>query len=148
MGVRVPEELTQRQASFLIHRNALSQQKIPLDPVTALTAETHRNPALSVHHAVPGNAGRELEPPQGPTHLTRTTKGTDQISDLAVGRQPTVGNTGHLAPDTLIKRAAGDVRFNGGILGRDLDGDGSADFSIVVPDPKAWKNPNLLLSPD
>ncbi|WP_186494837.1 hypothetical protein [Synechococcus sp. A15-62] len=48
----------------------------------------------------------------------------------------------------MIKRAAGDVRFNGGILGRDLDGDGSADFPIVVPDPKAWKNPNLLLSPD
>ena len=53
---------------------------------------------------------------------------------------------GHLAPDTLIKRAAGDVRFNGGILGRDLDGDGSADFSIVVPAPKALKAPNLLLT--
>ena len=148
MGVRVPEELTQRQASLRIHRNALSQQQVALDPVTALTAEAHRNPPLSVHHAVPGNGGRELETPQRPTHLTRTTKGTDQLSDLAVGRQPTMGDSFHLTPDTLIKRAAGDVRFNGGILGRDLDGDGSADFPIVVPDPKAWKNPNLSLSPD
>ncbi len=137
MGVRVPEELTERQASFRIHRNALSQQKVALDPVTALTAEAHRNPALSVHHAVPGNRRWELETPQGPTHLTRTTKGTDQLSDLAVGRQPPVGDPGHLAPDTLIKRAAGDVRFNRGILGRDLDGDRSANCLIVVPDPKA-----------
>ena len=123
MGVRVPEELTQRQASFRIHRNALIQQKVALDPVTALTAEAHRNPALSVHHAVPGNGGRELETSQGPTHLTCITKGTDQIGDLAVGRQAAVGDAGHLVPDTLIKRANGDVRFNGGILWRDLDRD-------------------------
>ena len=148
MGARVPEKLTQRQASFLIHRNALSQQKIPLNPVTALTAEAHRNPALSVHHAVPGNGGWEFETSQRPAHLTRTAKGTDQISDLAIGRQATVRDTRHLIPAALIKRAAGDVRFNGGILGRDLDGDGSADFLIVVPDPKAWKDPNMLLSPD
>ena len=96
---------------------------------------------------MPGNGGREFETAQRPTHLTRTTKGTDQLSDLAVGRQAAVGDAGHLAPDTLIKRAAGDVRFNGGILGRDLDGDGGADFPIVLPDPKAWKDPNLLLSP-
>jgi len=148
MGVRVPEELTQRQASFHIHRNALCQEQVPLDPVTALTAEAHRNPALSVHHAVPGNTGRELETPQGPTHLTRTTKGTNQISNLAIGRQATLGDLGHLAPDTLIERAAGDVRFNEGILGRDLDGERSADFLIVVPGTTAWKDPNLLLSPD
>ena len=148
MGVRVPEELTQGQASFLIHRNALSQQKIPLDPVTALTAEAHRNPALSIHHAVPRNRGREFEATQRPAHLSRTTKGTDQIRNLAVGRQATVGDAGHLAPDTLIKRDAGDVRFNRGILGRDLDGDRSADFLIVVPGPTAGKAPNLLLSPD
>ena len=148
MGVRVPEELTQRQASFRIHRNALCQEKIPLDPVTALTAEAHRNPPLCVHHAVPRDRGRELETPQRPTHLTRTTKGTDQLSDLAVGRQPTMGDAFHLTPDTLIKRAAGDVRFNGGILGRDLDGDRSAYCLIVVPGPKAWKTPNLLLSLD
>ena len=97
---------------------------------------------------MPGNDGRELETPQRPTHLTRTTKGTDQLSDLAVGRQAAVGDAGDLAPDTLIKRSAGDVRFHRGILGRDLDGDGSAYFPIVVPDPKAWKAPNLLLSPD
>ena len=148
MGVRVPEELTQRQASFHIHRNALCQQKIPLDPVTALTAEAHRNPALSVHYAVPRDTGRELEATQRPAHLTRTTKGTDQLSDLAVGRQPSVGDAFHLTPDTLIKRAAGDVRFNEGILGRDLDVDRSAGCLIVVPGPKAWKTPNLLLSPD
>ena len=148
MGVRVPKELTRRQASVRIHRNALCQQQVALDPVTALTAKTHRNPALSIHHAVPGNGGRELETPQRPTHLTRATKGTDQIGDLAVGRQPAVGDAGHLGPDTLIKRAAGDVRFNGGIPGLDLDGDGSADFPIVLPDPKAWKDPNLLLSPN
>ena len=135
MDVGVPKELTQRQASFRIHRNALCQKKIPLDPVTALTAEAHRNPALSVHHAMPGNGRGELETPQCPTHLTRTTKGTDQLSDLAVGRQPTMGDAFHLTPDTLIKRAAGDVRFNGGILGRDLDGDRSADCLIVVPGP-------------
>ena len=148
MGVRVPEELTQRQASFPIHRDALGHQQLPLDPVAALTAKAHRNPTLSIHHAVPGNRGRELEPTQRPAHLTRTAKGTDQIRNLAVGRQATVGDACHLTPDTLIKHAAGDVRFNAGILGRDLDGDRSADFLIVVPDPTAWKDPNLLLPSD
>ena len=148
MGVRVPEEMTQRQASFRIHRNALCYQQVPLDPVTTFTAEAHRNPPLSVHHAVPGNVGRELETTQRPAHLTRTAKGTDQISDQAIGRQATVGDTRHLIPDALIKGAAKDVRFNEGILGRDLDGERSADFLIVVPGTTAWKDPNLLLSPD
>ena len=41
--------------------------------------------------------------------------------------------------------AAGDVRFSKGVLGLDLDGDGSADFSIALPGTKALKGSNLLL---
>ena len=41
--------------------------------------------------------------------------------------------------------AAGDVRFNKEVLGLDLDGDGSADFSIALPGTKALKASNLLL---
>ena len=103
MGVRVPQELTQRQASFRIHRNALCHQQLPLNPVAPLTAEAHRNPTLSVHNAVPWDGRREFEATQRPTHLTRTTKGTDQIGDLAVGRQPAVGNARHLGQNSLIE---------------------------------------------
>ena len=41
--------------------------------------------------------------------------------------------------------AAGDVRFSKGVLGLDLDGDGSSDFSIALPGTKALKGSNLLL---
>tara|TARA_B100000683_G_scaffold2156_1_gene2341 strand:- start:162 stop:1070 length:909 start_codon:yes stop_codon:yes gene_type:complete len=41
--------------------------------------------------------------------------------------------------------AAGDVRFSKGVLGLDLDGDRSADFSIALPGTKALKGSNLLL---
>ena len=41
--------------------------------------------------------------------------------------------------------AAGDVRFSKGVLGLDLDGDGSEDFSIALPGTKALKGSNLLL---
>ena len=41
--------------------------------------------------------------------------------------------------------AAGDVRFKKGLLELDLDGDGSADFSIALPGTKALKGSNLLL---
>ena len=41
--------------------------------------------------------------------------------------------------------AAGDVRFKKGVLGLDLDGDGSADFSIALPGTKSLKGSNLLL---
>jgi len=41
--------------------------------------------------------------------------------------------------------AAGDVRFKKGLLEMDLDGDGSADFSIALPGTKALKDSHLLL---
>lgn len=41
--------------------------------------------------------------------------------------------------------AAGDVRFSKGVLGLDLDGDGSEDFSIALPGTKGLKGSNLLL---
>ena len=40
---------------------------------------------------------------------------------------------------------AGDVRFKKGVLGLDLDGDGSADFSIALPGTKSLNGSNLLL---
>ena len=87
-----------------------------------------------------------------------------QISDSSVGKSGRDSIYGFGKKDTINLRAlaeelsfigskkftgrSGDVRFNKGILGLDLDGDESADFSIALPGTKALKDSNLLLSPD
>ena len=54
-SARSPEELTQRQTTLLIHRNALGDQQLPLDPVAALAAEAHGDAPLGIHHPMPGH---------------------------------------------------------------------------------------------
>jgi Ca2+-binding RTX toxin-like protein len=44
-----------------------------------------------------------------------------------------------------FKGTSGDVRFKKGILEMDHDGDGSADFAVLMSDVKSFKGSNLIL---
>ena len=127
---------------------------------------------------MPRDCRRQMKPPQRPTHLPRTTPSTDQISDLAVGGKPAMGDLLHNGPNALIEgggnqgfitfrhwefclqtvgrsmlfiggdafeETAGVVRFNKGILDMDHDGEGSADFAVLMSGVKSFKGSNLIL---
>ena len=102
----IPQIAPQRQMAGPIHRNPLREQQLPLHPITAFTARAHAHAALGVDHPVPGNLRRQRKPPQRPAHLAGTAIGPDQLGNLSIGRQPTVGHQRHSRVDPLVEAGA------------------------------------------
>ena len=118
--------LGQGQLAGCIYGDAFSQQQLTLDPVAAFAAGVKADLAAGIHHPLPGNGRRQLEPPQGPAHLAGGTPDPNQLSDLAVGGQLTARDLGHDGVNPLIKRG-------GGSLHRERGGRKQSWFEFVQP---------------